>query len=160
MTKQVQCTGELTIVDGKLADFKNLMPAIIEAVQKNEPDMNAFQVYLNAGETKAYLVEWYRHSEAILPHWANVEPMLRQLEGIATYSRLEFFGDLPPEVEAAMKSIGASIFKYHGGFIRDELPPVTAVPEELVGSWANPARESFVITEQLLSSPSGDAAVP
>jgi quinol monooxygenase YgiN len=109
MTKQVQCTGELTIVDGKIDAFKRFIPSCIEAVQKKEPDMHAFQVYLNADETKAYLVEWYKNSEAVLAHWVNVEPMLPELMAIARYTRLEVFGNVTQEVEDAMKSIGAPI---------------------------------------------------
>jgi hypothetical protein len=138
MTKQIQCTGELTIADGKINEFKRIIPAFIEAVQKNEPDMNAFQVYLNANETKAYLVEWCKNSDAVLAHWVNVEPLLRELLEIASYTRLEYFGTMTKEVEEALKPLGAPIFKYHGGFNRGEIiPPRTEVPDEIVGAWEN-----------------------
>ena len=138
MTKQVQCTGELTIAAGQINEFKRIIPAFIEAVQKNEPDMNAFQVYLNADETKAYLVEWCNNSEAVIAHWVNVAPLLRELLAIATYTRLEYFGTLTKEVEEALKPSGASVFRYHGGFIRGEIiTPRTEVPDEIVGAWEN-----------------------
>jgi quinol monooxygenase YgiN len=138
MTKQVQCTGELTIGDGQINEFKRIMPAFIEAVQKNELDMNAFQVYLSADETKAYLVEWYKNSEAVLAHWINVKPLLPELLAIAPYTRLEIFGNLTKAVEEALKPLGAPVFKYHGGFIRGEIiTPRTEVPEEIVGAWEN-----------------------
>ncbi len=66
MTKQVQYTGELTIMDGKLEEFKRIMNSFLEAVEKNEPNMSAYQVYLNEEENQAYIVEWFKNSEAIL----------------------------------------------------------------------------------------------
>ncbi len=59
MTKQVQYTSEFTIIDGKIEEFKRIMHSIIESVEKNEHDMNAYQVYFNAEENKAFIVEWF-----------------------------------------------------------------------------------------------------
>lgn len=121
MTKQVQYTGELTIANGKLDEFKRIMRSFVETVQKNEPDMNAYQVYLNEEESKAYVVEWFKNSEAVLAHLADVGPMLPELLAVAPITRLEVFGNLTKEAEDAVKSIGATIFKYHEGFIRGDI---------------------------------------
>ncbi len=121
MTKQVQYTTEFTIIDGKIDEFKTLMHAIIESVEKNEQNMNAYQVYLNAEENKAFIVEWFKNSEAILIHLANIGPLFPELLAIAPAVRLEVFGSLTHEAEEALKSIGAKIFKYHEGFIRGDV---------------------------------------
>jgi quinol monooxygenase YgiN len=121
MTKQIQYTGELTIADGKIDEFKRIMRSIIHAVQKNEPDMQAYQVYLNSEENKCYIVEWFKNSEAVLTHLANVGPMAQELFAIAPITRLEVFGNLTKEAEDALKSIGAAFFKYFAGFIRGDL---------------------------------------
>jgi hypothetical protein len=121
MTKQVQYTSEFTIVEGKIEEFKRIMHSIIESVEKNEHDMNAYQVYLNAEENKAFIVEWFKNSEAILLHLANVGPIFPGLLAIAPVMRLEVFGNVTKEAEDALRSIGAQIFKYHEGFIRGDV---------------------------------------
>ncbi|MEJ7767149.1 MAG: antibiotic biosynthesis monooxygenase [Chitinophagaceae bacterium] len=121
MTKQIQYTAELTIADGKIDEFKRIMHSFVETVHQNEPNMNAYQVYLNAEENKAFVVEWFKNSEAVLAHLADVGPMLPELLAIAPITRLEVFGNLTKEAEDALKSIGAKIFKYHEGFIRGDI---------------------------------------
>ncbi len=121
MTKQVQYTTEFKIADDKVEEFKKIMHSIIESVEKNEHDLNAYQVYLNAEENKAFIVEWFKNSEAILIHLANVGPVFPKLLAIAPVMRLEVFGNLTKEAEDALRSIGAQIFKYHEGFIRGDV---------------------------------------
>ncbi len=81
-------------MDGKIEEFKSMMHSIIKAVKKDEQDMNAYQVYLNAEENKAFIVEWFQNSEAILIHLANVGPLFPDLLTIAPAVRLEVFGKL------------------------------------------------------------------
>ncbi|PSR53770.1 hypothetical protein AHMF7605_09660 [Adhaeribacter arboris] len=119
MTKQVQYTVELTIAPGKIEEFRKMMQSFLEAIQSQEPDTNAFQIYLNEAESKAYLVEWFQHSEAVLAHFANVGPMLPELLAIAPITRFEVFGNLSKEAEEAVKALGATILPYHAGFIRE-----------------------------------------
>jgi len=121
MTNQVQYTTEFTIVDGKIEEFKRMMHSIIEAVREKEQDMRAYQVYLNAEENKAFIVEWFKNPEAILIHLANIGPLFPELLAIAPAVRMEVFGNLTHEAEEALKSIGAKIFKYHEGFIRGDV---------------------------------------
>ncbi len=121
MTKQVQYISEFTIIEGKMEEFKRMMHSIIESAEKNEHDLNAYQVYLNAEENKAFIVEWFKNSEAILIHLANAGPMFPGLLAIAPIVRLEVFGNLTKSAEEALKSIGAKIFKYHEGFIRGDV---------------------------------------
>jgi quinol monooxygenase YgiN len=138
MTQQVQCTGELSIADGQLDAFKRIMHTIVEAVQAKEPDMNAYQVYLNAEQNKAYFIAWFKNPEAVISHFANIDPLLPELLAVAPNTRFEVFGNLTPEIENALKAGGAAIFKYHEGFIRGELiTPRTEVPAEIVGAWEN-----------------------
>jgi quinol monooxygenase YgiN len=148
MTKQIQYTGEATIAEGRTEEFKSIIPLLIDAVQKNEPGMNAFQIYLNADETKAYMIGWFKNSEAVLTHFATSEAGLAHFatgasalarsgsQAIVTFTRLEVFGNLTKEAADAVLSIGATIFKYHGGFNRGEIiTPRTEVPADIVGAW-------------------------
>ncbi|NHA03393.1 hypothetical protein G7092_06295 [Mucilaginibacter sp. HC2] len=121
MANQVQYTTEFNIIDGKIEEFKKMLHAIIASVKENEQDMSAYQVYLNAEENKAFIVEWFKNSEAILIHLSNVGPLFPELLAIAPAVRLEVFGNLTPAAEVALRSIGAKIFKYHEGFIRGDI---------------------------------------
>jgi len=121
MTKQVQYTSEFTIIEGKIEEFKKIMRSIIKSVERDEHDMNAYQIYLNAEENKAFIVEWLKDSGAVLTHLANVGPLFPELLAVAPIVRLEVFGNLTKEAEEALKSIGAQFFKYHEGFIRGDV---------------------------------------
>ncbi|QMU28831.1 putative quinol monooxygenase [Adhaeribacter radiodurans] len=118
MSNQVQYTVELTIAEGKMEAFRKIIDSFREAIQNHEPDTNAFQIYFNQDETKAYLVESFKSSEAVLAHFANVGPMLPELLAVAPITRLDVFGNLTKETEEAVKHLGANIYKYHAGFIR------------------------------------------
>ena len=121
MTKQVQYTSEFTIADGKIDEFKRIMHSIIGSVERNEHDVNGYQVYVSAEGNRAFIVEWFKNAEAILIHLANVGPLFPELLAIAPIVRLEVFGNLTKEAEDALRSIGAKIFNYHEGFIRGDV---------------------------------------
>jgi quinol monooxygenase YgiN len=110
MTNQVQYTTEFIIIDGKIEDFKKIVHSIIESVKEQEQDMSAYQVYLNAEENKAFIVEWFKNSEAILIHLANVGPLFPGLLAIAPAVRLEVFGNLTAAAEEALKSTMKDLF--------------------------------------------------
>lgn len=118
MTNQVQYTTEFRISEGKIAEFKSMMQSIIEAVGKNEPDVYAYQVYLNDEENKAFIVERFKDSDAVLLHLANVRPVFPKLLAIAPVVRLDVFGNLTKAADDALRSLGGNIYKYHAGFVR------------------------------------------
>ncbi|CAN5404567.1 hypothetical protein BH23BAC1_BH23BAC1_29460 [soil metagenome] len=118
MEKHIQVLVELTIAEGKIDEVKSQMPSIIERVKSNEPDMIGYQWYLNEDESKCHVIEWLKNPQAWLTHLSNVEHSVPALFAIAPITRLEFFGDIPKEVEDAAKPFGAIINKYLSGFIR------------------------------------------
>ena len=118
MEQQIQILVELTIADGKIEEFKSQMPAIIERVKTNEPDMLGYQWYLSDDETKCYVIEWLKNSQAWLTHLSTAGPMLPPLFAIAPITRVEVFGDISKDVEDALKPFRAVIHKQLSGFIR------------------------------------------
>ncbi|MDQ3291913.1 MAG: hypothetical protein M3Q05_11560 [Bacteroidota bacterium] len=135
MTELVQYTGEFTILEGKKEDFKRVFHAFLEFFQYREPGMDAYQIYMNPEENKAYVLAWFKDSGAVANHIANLGPVLPDLKAIASLTRLEIFGNLTKETQEAAKSIGATFFQYHEGFIREEPAPSIEVPDEVVGAW-------------------------
>lgn len=124
MEKPIQVLVELTIEKGKAGDFKTQMPPIIQKVMENEPDMLGYQWYLNQDQSKCYIIEWVKDSDAWLAHASNVGSMLPALFAIAPITRCEFFGNISPTAEEVIKSALASFnveylnYKYLNGFAR------------------------------------------
>ena len=118
MEQQIQVLVELTIADGKIEEFKSQMPAIIERVKTNEPDMTGYQWYLSDDQTKCYVIEWLKNSQAWLIHLSNVEQIVPALFAIAPITRLEVFGDISKDVEEKLKPFGAVIHKRLAGFFK------------------------------------------
>jgi len=118
MEKQIQVQVELTITPGKVEELRSQMLTIIENVKANEPDITGYQWYLNEDQSKCYIMEWFNNPQAWLTHLSNAQPVLPALFAIAPITRFEAFGDIPEEVAAAVKPLGAVIHKYLSGFIR------------------------------------------
>lgn len=124
METPIQVLVELTIEEGKAGDFKMQMPAIIEKVMTNEPGMLGYQWYLNQDQSKCYVIEWVKDSEAWLAHASNVGSMLPALFIIAPITRCEFFGSISATAEEVIKSALASFnveyvkYNYLAGFAR------------------------------------------
>jgi hypothetical protein len=96
------------------------MYSIIETVEENEQDVIAYEVYFNAEESKAFIVERFDNSEAVLIQLANVTPVFPELMATASIVRVEVFGNLTKEAEEALRSLGANIYQYHKGFVRGD----------------------------------------
>ena len=118
MEQQIQVLIELTIADGKIEEFKSQMPAIIERVKTNEPDMTGYQWYLSDDQTKCYVIEWLKSSQAWLTHLSNVGTISPPLFAIAPITRFEIYGDIPKDVEDIVKPMGAVVYKHLAGFIK------------------------------------------
>jgi quinol monooxygenase YgiN len=118
MEKQIQVRVELTVINGKADELKAQIPAIIELVKANELDIIAYQWYLSDDQTKCFILERFTNPQAWLIHLTNVEPALPALFAVAPLTRFEAFGDIPREVEDAVKPLGAVIYRNMGGFIR------------------------------------------
>jgi len=125
MKQPIQVQVELTIAEGKVSELRAQMLTIIENVKANEPDITGYQWYLSDDQTKCYIMEWFNHPQAWLTHLANAQPALPALFAIAPITRFEAFGDIPEEVEAVVKPLGAVIHRYMSGFIRQ----TAAVPK-------------------------------
>ena len=125
MDKQIQVKVELTVADGKVEELKLQMPAIIDRVRKNEPDIIGYQWYLSEDGTKCYIIEWFKNPQAWLTHLSNVEPTLPALFAIAPITRFEAFGDIPNEIADIVKPLGAIIYKRFSGFIKQPSEALT-----------------------------------
>lgn len=109
---------ELTIMDGKVDEFKTMAAGFIEAVRADEPETLVYQWYLREDGTRAVLQEMFSSSEALLNHLGNVGPSLPTLLAIAPITRFEVIGSASDEAREALAGLGAVHFPRLGGFDR------------------------------------------
>jgi quinol monooxygenase YgiN len=109
---------EMTIADGKQAEFEKLANGYTEAVQAGENDTLEYQWWLAEDGSRALLKETHHSSESLLQHLANVGPSLPELLAIAPFTRFEVFGDVSADVRTAMDDFNAVYFSHVVGFQR------------------------------------------
>ena len=118
MTQAINYALEFTIKPGMLESFESASKKCTEAVQSNEPAMNAYQWYFNDDKSKGYVVEWHTDSDSIMAHLQNIGGMLPKLLESCDLTRFDVFGDASEEVKETLSGLGAQFFSYDHGFIR------------------------------------------
>ena len=120
MTNEIQYTLEWKINAGGLNAFKELADSAIDTVLSNEPEMKGYQWYFNDDESICYTAEWHASSESLLNHLQNVSEVLPELLKHSEITRFEVFGNPNPQALEAVNSLGGKVFKYYGGFTRQQ----------------------------------------
>ena len=99
-------------VDPKnLAAFKELVSKVGRLVSSNEPENQGFSWYTSPDEQEWYVLEKYSSSEGVLQHLQNIAPLVESLLANGEITRFEVFGDVSPELEAALSSLNPQIFR-------------------------------------------------
>lgn len=125
MEKRILVIGELTIKNGKAAELKKQIPAIIDAVRNNEPELNVYEWFIKSDETKCFIVQRFENSEAFLNHLSLMAPMLPALFAIAPFSGWKIYGNLTPAALETIRPIAAAnnivpdVYEFLEGMVRD-----------------------------------------
>jgi quinol monooxygenase YgiN len=114
---QVQYFVELAIYPGKVDAFKRLAEEAIN-ITLAKSKVLGYQFYFNNDGSKCCLLEQYPDSEALLPHIANLQPIVQKVLAVSRVTRFEVFGNLNPEARKTLSDFGAKIFEYWNGFVR------------------------------------------
>ncbi|HJP87454.1 MAG TPA: antibiotic biosynthesis monooxygenase [Candidatus Limnocylindrales bacterium] len=85
--------------DGKRDEFLRLSEQARELVRANEPGTLQYDVYLNADQTEAMVIERYRDSVAAMWHAENVGPMFAAVFETVDLVHGELLGDLSPVLQ-------------------------------------------------------------
>lgn len=112
--KQIKVTALFKIKEGKLNEFKQLVPSLIHAVKKNEPGAVTYDWYLNEEAMECMVLETYADSQAVLAHSANLGELLQKLLGISDLI-LEVFGNPDPELKKILAEMGAKLYPFFAG---------------------------------------------
>ncbi len=118
MSADVQFVLELAIAEGETEKFRACAQAACALVEATEPTTVAYRWFLNADETKCYILEWYPNAEVIPAHLALVGPVLKDMLAVAKITRFEVFGDLSGAAEEALAAVGAANYRFWAGFTR------------------------------------------
>jgi quinol monooxygenase YgiN len=118
MTDYIRATAEVSIPPGKINEFKVLSAEIIEKVQANEPGTFSYEYFLSNDESKCYVVQYYKNSEAVLAHLANISDLAGPLHEVAPFTGLMIFGSPSDELRRALEPVGPQIFERWNGVTR------------------------------------------
>ena len=118
MSADVQFVLELAIAAGGLDAFKECAKLAVALVGAAEPETVAYRWFLNADETKSYIIEWYPNADVIPAHLALVGPTLGEMLKVSQITRFEVFGDLSAEAKGALEAAGAATYGAWIGFTR------------------------------------------
>jgi quinol monooxygenase YgiN len=92
MDDDIRKVVEVSIFPEKLDEFKEVATAFVERVRQLEPGTLSYEWYLNEDGSKCLILEWYRDSEALMAHLANIRDLYEPLFAVSEITRLEVFG--------------------------------------------------------------------
>jgi len=118
MTSYIRTNAELSIAEGKIDEFKKMAAEMIKKVEANEPGMLSYEWFLSDDESKCYLIEIYKDSEAVMAHFGNIGEMMGPFMEIAQITRIELYGNPSDEVRQAVAPMEPKISEPWNGFTR------------------------------------------
>lgn len=118
MTDSIRAIAEYAIPEGKLDEFKRMAAEIIDEVRANEPNTLSYEWFLSKDESKCYVVQRYRDSEAVLAHLANIADLSGRLHEVAPLTGVMIFGSPSDELRQALERVGPKVFEHWNGVTR------------------------------------------
>lgn len=117
--QRVYVLVELTVQEGKFADFENIAQHMTAGSQ-NEAGTLGYEWHLSRDRKRCRLLETYADANALLTHFQG--PVVQQLVPKALESaavdRFEVYGDPGAEATAMLANFGAQIFDHWRGLDR------------------------------------------
>lgn len=101
MTGDIRKVVEISIFEGRLAQFKDIAAAFVERVKQLEPGTLGYEWYLSDDGSKCFVLEWYRDSEALMAHLANIRDLYAPLFEVCQITHIQVFGHPSEELRQA-----------------------------------------------------------
>lgn len=116
----IEVWAELTVAEGKAAEFKESAAALAAAVKAEEPGTIAYEWYFNEDTMKCHVSERYASADAQAVHGRGetVRPLFAKVFSVCSLSRIESHGDIPEAAQARMKEQGRAFYPGLTGFTR------------------------------------------
>jgi quinol monooxygenase YgiN len=95
--------------EGQRDEWLRLSEQAAELVRANEPGTLQYDIFLNADQSEAMVIERYRDSEAAMQHAENVGPLFGAVFATVDLIHGELLGDLSPELSARLEGSEAPV---------------------------------------------------
>jgi quinol monooxygenase YgiN len=118
MTNYIRAIAEVSIPEGKINEFRKLAAEIIDKVEADEPNTFSYEYFLSNDESKCYVVQLYKDSEAVMAHLGNISDLAGPLHEVAPLTGLMIFGSPSDELRQALEPVGPKIFEHWNGVTR------------------------------------------
>ncbi len=112
--KKITATALFKIKDGKLDEFKKLIPEFISVTKEKEPGNLTYDWYLNEVKMECAVVEVYADSQALLAHAGNVGGLLEKAGALADLS-LEVYGNPDEKLQEVLNDMGVVSYGFYAG---------------------------------------------
>ena len=119
MSKAVRFTVELSIHEGKLAEFEKLAETMIAGTRK-EPGAVAYDWFFSSDRKRCHLLETYADANAVVAHLesAVVRELVPKLLTLAKLERFAVYGDPGAKASEILAGVRAEIFSLWRGLGR------------------------------------------
>lgn len=110
---------ELTIKDGRDADFRAMIADMSEATFSNEPGTLDYEYYVSDDGRDLHLFERYENAEAALIHMGTFgKRFAGRFFDILAPKRITIFGAADERISGGMKDLAPTVMRRHAGFSR------------------------------------------
>ncbi len=117
-SNQIRAIAEVSIPKGKINEFRKLAAEIIDRVEANEPNTLSYEWFLSNDESKCFVVQIYKDSEAVKEHLGNIGDLNGPFHEVAPLTGLLIFGSPSDELRQTLEPVGAKIFEHWNGVTR------------------------------------------
>lgn len=118
MTNYIRGYAEHSISEGKINEFRKLAAEIIDRVETTEPNTLSYEWFLSNDESKCYVVQIYKDSQAVMAHLGNIADLMGPFHEVAPLTGLMLFGSPSDELRQTLEPVGVKIFEHWNGVTR------------------------------------------
>ncbi len=112
--EQIKATALFKIKEGKLEEFKQLIPGFISIVKQKDPGTLTYDWHLNEESMECVVLEIYTDSQSLMAHAGNVGEYLQKAIELADLS-LELYGNPSEELIVALAGLSVKIYPFFAG---------------------------------------------
>lgn len=119
MTNHVFWLLELSIKEGHLDQFKELMEEMSTATQRDEPNILNYEWWISENQSSCHIYERYEDSAAVMIHLGNFgSKFAERFMSHVDPTGIKVYGDASDDVKAALTAFGPQYLTQIGGFTR------------------------------------------
>lgn len=110
---------ELTVKEGREADFRTLMTEMAAATERDEPGTLGYEWHVSDDGRRLHLFEDYADNDAAMAHLGTFgERYMRRFFGVLAPERMTVYGTPDERVRGALKQLAPTVMARAAGFRR------------------------------------------